>query len=136
MLACKEFDYPAVGIDMLPIATYVAGIKLLDWPDLDCLTVAVDRLMAATKKSPSSAFPDVKIVDRAFPKDVQQDILFYKEEIRKFDNPTRDFLMLGLLSILEEVSFTSKDGQFLRLVEKRIPKVKDALRRHRVPSKS
>jgi site-specific DNA-methyltransferase (cytosine-N4-specific) len=36
--------------------------------------------------------------------------------------------MLGLLSILEDVSSTSKDGQFLRLVEKDIPPVRDALR--------
>ncbi len=129
LLACKEFNYPAVGMDILPIAAYVASTKLLDWEDLDLLIAAVDRLMSSQKRKPSTSFPEVKIVNLAFPKEVQQDILFYKEEVLKFDPPVRDFLMLGLLSILEQVSFTSKDGQFLRLVERRIPPVKDALRR-------
>jgi site-specific DNA-methyltransferase (cytosine-N4-specific) len=54
--------------------------------------------------------------------------LFFKEQIETYDQPMRDFLMLGLLSILEDVSSTSKDGQFLRLVEKELPPVRDALR--------
>ncbi|MFQ5706914.1 MAG: hypothetical protein ACE5HO_05655 [bacterium] len=55
--------------------------------------------------------------------------MFYKEAIQEFDPPGRDFLMLGLLSILEQISYTSKDGQFLRLVKKNIPPVKNVLRR-------
>ena len=42
----------------------------------------------------------------------------------------REFLLLGLLSILEKVSYTSKDGQFLRLKpEKNIPPIRATLAR-------
>jgi DNA modification methylase len=129
LLACKEYGYPAVGLEILPIAVYVAKIKLLDWPDLHMLSQNVEELFKKKIDKPKSQFPDVRIIAKAFPRDVQNQILFYKEAIQEFDSPVRDFLMLGLISILEQISYTSKDGQFLRLVEKEIPPVKNVLRR-------
>lgn len=128
LLACKESGYPAVGTDILPIAVYVAQVKLQDWENLDVLIDAVNKLLNTPQRPPKSYLPNVKIIKLAFPLHVQEEILFFKEEIEKFPKPIRDFLMLGLMSILEQVSFTSKDGQFLRLVERRIPPVKDVLR--------
>ena len=128
LLACKEYGRTAVGIDILPIAAYVARIKLQDWPNLDVLVGAVDDLLSRPVRSPRSRFPDLRIIELAFDPQTRDDILFFKEEIDTFQEPVRDFLMLGLLSILERVSCTSKDGQFLRLVERPIPVVRDALR--------
>ncbi|MBM4039249.1 MAG: site-specific DNA-methyltransferase [Planctomycetes bacterium] len=128
LLACKEFGRNAIGLDILPVAVYVANVKLCDWPNLDILVSAVDGLLSRPRSDPTSSFPDLRIVELAFDPQTKNDILFYKEEIEKVEEPVRGFLMLGLLSILERVSRTSKDGQFLRLVERRIPPVKDALR--------
>jgi len=131
LLACKEFGVHAVGFDMLPVAVKIAQIKLMEWGNIDELIKAVDRLMSLSRRKPKTRFPDVAIVNKAFPQHVQDDLLFYKEAIEKVRQPVRDFLMLGLISILEEVSYTSKDGQFLRLVDRQIRPVKDALR-HRL----
>lgn len=128
LLTCKELGIRAAGIDVLPTSAFVAKVKLFDWPDLDELLRAVQRLMDARFHEPSITWPNVRIINLAFTQDVQAQILFFKEEIEKFKPPIRDFLMLGLLSIIETVSRTSKDGQFLRLVEKLIPPVRDALR--------
>jgi hypothetical protein len=128
LLTCKEFGIRAAGIDVLPTSAFVARVKLFDWADLDELLRAVQRLMDIPFHQPSISWPNVRIINLAFTPDVQTQILFFKEEIGKLRPPIRDFLMLGLLSILETVSRTSKDGQFLRLVEKRIPPVRDALR--------
>lgn len=128
LLACKELGISAAGIDVLPTSAFVARAKLRDWPDLDRLLRGVQQLMDVPFREPRLAWPDVRIINLAFTPDVQRQILFFKEEIDKFSLPLRDFLMLGLLSILESVSRTSKDGQFLRLVEKSIPPVRDALR--------
>jgi site-specific DNA-methyltransferase (cytosine-N4-specific) len=128
LLACKELGYPAVGIDILPIAVYVAQVKLQNWRSLDALIDGVNRLLSTPRHPPKTHFPNVKIIKHAFPLHVQEEILFFKEEIEKFPKPVCDFLMLGLISILEKVSFTSKDGQFLRLVSRSIPPVKDVLR--------
>lgn len=128
LLTCKELGIPAAGIDILPTSVFVAGVKLRDWDDLDELLAAVQRLMNAPYHEPKSKWPDVRIINLAFTADVQGQILFFKEQIEQFGSPIQDFLMVGLLSILEKVSRTSKDGQFLRLVEKSIPPVRDALR--------
>jgi site-specific DNA-methyltransferase (cytosine-N4-specific) len=128
LLTCKELGIAAAGIDVLPTSVFVASVKLHDWDDLDELLAAVQRLMNVPYRKPKSNWPDVRIINLAFTPNVQKEVLFFKEQIERFPNPTRDFLMVGLLSILETVSRTSKDGQFLRLVEKQIPPVRDALR--------
>ncbi len=128
LLACKEFGRKAIGLDILPVAVYVANVKLCDWPNLDVLVSAVEALLTRPRGNPTSTFPDLRIVDLAFDPQTKSDILFYKEAIETYEEPVRGFLMLGLVSILERVSSTSKDGQFLRLVERPIPPVKDALR--------
>lgn len=128
LLTCKELGISAAGLDVLPTSVFVASVKLRDWENLDELLAAVQRLMNAPYREPKSKWPDVRIINLAFTPDVQKQILFFKEQIERFESPVRDFLMVGLLSILETVSRTSKDGQFLRLVEKHIPPVRDALR--------
>lgn len=128
LLAGKEFGINGVGIDILPTSVFVAKAKLADWPDIEALLKTVQKLMATPFREPKIIFPDVRIINLAFTKRVQRELLFFKEEIEAYPEPVRDFLMLGLLSILENVSSTSKDGQFLRLVEKNIPPVRDALR--------
>ena len=128
LLACKESGYKAVGLDILPVAVFVAKVKLQDRPDLPLLHNAIEALFEKKYKQPTLSFPKVAIIDKAFPKKVQDEILFYKECISEFKKPLQDFLMLGLISILEQVSYTSKDGQFLRLVDRNIPPVKKTLR--------
>jgi site-specific DNA-methyltransferase (cytosine-N4-specific) len=128
LLAGNEFGIHGVGIDMLPTSVFVAQAKLTEWPDIDLLLRATQKLTSTPFREPTSSFPDVRIINLAFTKETQRELLFFKEEIESFEQPVRHFLMLGLLSILESVSSTSKDGQFLRLVEKIIPPVRDALR--------
>jgi len=129
LLACKEFGYKAVGLDALPLAVFVARVKLQDWSDLGLLEKAVNSLVRERIRKPTISFPNISIIDKAFPKYIQEEILFYKEKILEYEQPVQDFLMLGLISILEYVSYTSKDGQFLRIVRKDLPSVKEALQR-------
>jgi SAM-dependent methyltransferase len=128
LLTAKEFGIHGVGIDMLPTAVFVAKAKLADWDDIDALLQSALKLTSAPYHEPKSSLPNVRIIDLAFTKETQQQLLFFKEQIETYAQPVRDFLMLGLMSILEDVSHTSKDGQFLRLVEKELPPVRDALR--------
>ena len=128
LLTAKEFGIHGLGIDMLSTAVFVTKAKLTEWANIDDLLQSALKLTSARLREPKSSLPDVRIINLAFTKETQKEILFFKEEIEKFVQPHRDFLMLGLLSILEDVSSTSKDGQFLRLVEKELPPVRDALR--------
>ncbi len=128
LLTCKELGLRSIGFDVLSISVFVASVKLTDWLDLDTLLAATDKLLSIPFRPPRTSLPDVRIIHLAFRKETQAQLLFYREEIEKFEPLVRDFLMLGLLSILESVSSTSKDGQFLRLVKRNIRPVKDTLR--------
>jgi hypothetical protein len=129
LMAGRELFLSGVGIDILATSVFVARTKLLNWPDLDLLWHSVEKLLSTAFREPKSTFPiDVRIIGLAFTRQTQKELLFFKEEIEKLDQPVSDFLLLGLLSILESVSSTSKDGQFLRLIEKKIPPVREALR--------
>jgi DNA modification methylase len=127
LVACKEMGLTAIGTDMLPVAVFISQIKIKDWPNDGVLSRAVQKLLDIPFRTPSFALPQIRIINLAFPAEVQEQIMFFKEQIDSFERPVRDFLLLGLLSILESVSLTSKDGQFLRLVDKPIPNVRDAL---------
>src|SRR5664280_847864 len=98
LLAGKEFGIHGVGIDILPTSVFVAKAKLTDWPDIEVLLKTVQKLMATPFRVPKKIFPDVRIINLAFTKQVQRELLFFKEEIEAYPEPVRDFLMLGLLS--------------------------------------
>lgn len=132
VLTCKQNGYNSTAVDILPIAVFVATVKLRNRADynLEKLEIAIQNLLNVQYKEPKSKLPDIPIIHKAFPANTQKELLFFKEEILKVeDSKIRDFLLLGLLSMLVEVSFTSKDGQYLRLVEKTIPPVNTVLKR-------
>lgn len=123
LLACQDLGYLALGCDIMPIAVFVTKVKLLHSEyDLKALEDGIDRLLAREYQPTGAAWPKVRIVDLAFTKETQDKILFYRHHIQNVAEPSvRDFLMMGLLCSLEPASYTSKDGQFLRLI-KREPK--------------
>ena len=108
LLAGKEFGIQGVGIDILPTSVFVASTKLTNWRDIDLLLKSVQKLVATPFREPESTFPDVRIINLAFTQKTQRELLFFKEEIETYPQPVRDFLLLGLLSILETVSSTSE----------------------------
>lgn len=131
-LVAKQMGFGTWGIDILPVAVFVAQVKLrgLEAYDLGLLRSEIDRLLTTPFHPPSLSAPqDVRIIRLAYDPDTLEQILFFKEEIQQIeDEPTREFLLLGLTSILEKVSYTSKDGQYLRLrKDRKIPAVRDVL---------
>lgn len=129
LLASKDLGYSAIGTDVLPISVFVSRAKLCDSYDLHRVRAAIDEIGQAVPIDSLSRYPNVPIVDKAIDDDAQKDLLFYRDKIRRFESPTRDLFLLALVSIIEEVSHASKDGQFLRLVKKDIPPVRTALLR-------
>ena len=132
-LVAKQMGFGAWGIDILPVAVFVAQVKLRgpEIYDLARLRSEIDRLLAVPFHPSSLSAPQgVRIIRLAYKPETLEQILFLKEEIQQIDDgPIREFLLLGLMSTLESVSYTSKDGQYLRLrKDKKIPDVRDVLR--------
>lgn len=123
LLACQGLGNPAIGVDVMPLSVFVTRVKLSARElSPERLEGAVHRVLNAPYRPPAGKWPDVNIVDLAFDPGAREHLLFFRERILETEEPPiRDFLMLALLAMLEEASFTSKDGQFLRIV-KRKPK--------------
>ncbi|MDA8187438.1 MAG: hypothetical protein M0T85_04785 [Dehalococcoidales bacterium] len=120
LLACQYMGYPALGIDIMPIAIFIAKVKLAHFAyDIPALEKATEQLLSREYTPTGKSWPKVQIVDLAFSREVQDKLLFYRDRIQEFDDHlVRDFLMLALLASVEEASATSKDGQFLRIVDR------------------
>ncbi len=130
LLACQQLGYKSVGTEVMPISVYVSKVKVRTDYSLDALAEGTQRVLDAPYSTGNRKLPQVKIIALAFSPQVQDELAFYRDTITGLSGvseSTRDFLLLGLLSILEEVSSTSKDGQFLRLVQRHIPPVRDTL---------
>lgn len=132
LVVAQQRGYNAWGIDILPVAVFVSRVKLRQAGEynLDQLEDAIEHLKQVSFRSPTLIAPqDVRIIQLAYKPDVLEQILFFKEQIQQVESTViREFLLLGLMAILEKVSYTSKDGQYLRLKrDKQIPSVRRVL---------
>ena len=57
---------------------------------------------------------ELRITKDAYPKETRESIEKYNAYIESCNEPYRNLLEVALLSILEDISFTRKDGQYLR----------------------
>jgi len=130
LLASKELGIPVRGIDILPLSVFISNTKLLRYDEYNVKTAIneiknffkennTDYRINKTKKELLMKFIREDILDK---------ILYIREWIETKDNKeTRYFLLSALLSILEEISYTRKDGGFPRILkEKKIPDLKSA----------
>jgi len=119
LLACQQLGYPAIGVDILPIAVFASKVKLYTKYDPNELRRTISEILSKPFCATGKSFPKIRIINLALPQEAQEKLLFYREQILSIQDPQIcDFLMLGLLASTEEASYTSKDGQFLRLVER------------------
>ncbi len=119
---------PSVGLDRLPVAAFVAQTL----PQFSCLergqiARTYERLLAGVAEQPPAHIADdVRIIPLAFPARTLTRLRQWYTAISGLQQPLRDIFRLLFYAILEETSFTSKDGQFLRLTRSRRPAQPDA----------
>jgi hypothetical protein len=86
--------------------------------DLEKFDYEVDRLLRLSLLHPSKnnySFPHLKITANAFPDSTEKSLRAFMEFLDRInDENVRYLLWFAALSILEDVSFTRKDGQYLR----------------------
>ena len=110
----------ATGIEIMPVGALVGGgiAQAANGARSDALESAASALLAALESDGGAddfAFPHVRITESAFPPETEIAIAKARKFIRAMDDSTeRDLLDLACMTILEEVSYTRKDGQYLR----------------------
>ena len=128
LLASKEMGIPVQGIDILPLSVFISNAKLLRYNERHIETAIneIENLLEENNTDYRINKTKKELLIKFFHEDILDKILFIMEWIeRKDDKETRYFLLTALLSILEDVSYTRKDGGFLRILkEKEIPDLK------------
>jgi len=123
LLAASCRGIPAVGTDRLPVAVFIAGTLPLFFQvrpgELTAIFEHLRRVVPATEPAPVAM--DVAIMGVAFPGDTLLTLRRWKAAIDRLESPFREVFLLLFFSVLEPCSYTSKDGQFLRLRREKRP---------------
>jgi DNA repair protein RadC len=115
--ACVR-QWHATGIELLPVGTQALKARLLaDAVDLTAFDRTLDRLRGVnwTNGNSPQDFPHLRITKDAFSPTTEKHISFYLKFADGIEDRDVAFLFrFACMSVLEDVSFTRKDGQYLR----------------------
>ena len=111
----------ATGIEIIPVGVMTGHAIALAANGLrrEVFGVAAQSLLryvdSGGEADPRHAFSHVRITESAFPAETEKGLAKAREYISGVDSPdVRAMLNLACMSVLESVSYTRKDGQYLR----------------------
>lgn len=117
LLVAKSLGISAVGIELLPVCHLAWDAKSFVYEyNVGELRRVYGLISEVEPTKAKGRFPHLVITESAFPATTENDLMFYTEwfEGLNLSAETKTLLRLILASILEEVSYTRKDGQYLR----------------------
>lgn len=113
LLGCK-----ATGIELLPLGQKIIEARSeAHFQDIQEYQRPLERIIKETpweNVNPKLSMNELRITKDAYPKETKESIEKFNSYIESCNEPYRNLLELALLSVLEDVSFTRKDGQYLR----------------------
>ena len=119
-LVATGANLDATGIEIMPVGLLTA--KAVSHAANGLVQSEFEKagqdLLARLKNprtNPNYRFQHVTITEKAFPEQTEDDIAKAREFISEYaQDDVREVLKFACMSVLEEVSYTSKDGQYLR----------------------
>ncbi len=120
-LAAAGRGLKATGIEIMPVGV-LAGNAIaiaangLSRKDFKAASRSLLTHVASSERAdPKYAFRHVRITESAFPAETEKGLAKARQYINDVDDPDiKAMLDLACMSVLESVSFTRKDGQYLR----------------------
>lgn len=127
LLEAKMWGINAVGIELLPHChlAWEAKSRAYDY-DLDELRFVRGLIERTSPPQTSTTFPHLTITETAFPAQDEKDLMAYTHWFETLDISWNAKLLCQLIltGLLEEISYTRKDGQYLRW-DSRATKIQD-----------
>jgi len=117
-LVAKLQGLNAIGYDILPMTAIAVNAKqaVFDYKtqELSDLISELERITMPANYS--NRTPSLNITEGAYSDETQREIAFYTEwnAASAYSSMAKNLVTLCLLNSLEKVSFTAKDGQYLR----------------------
>jgi len=117
LFAASELECNATGIELLPVGIFAVEAReaseKIEYKKLNSIKVKlwdeVDKI-----KSPEAHIKHIRITNGAFPEETENDLNKFLTYIEKLEHNYATILRFAAFAILEEISFTRKDGQYLR----------------------
>ena len=114
--------WESVGIEILPVGVRAAnGLLAAADADRESFRQKADELLECVAMAEANGhrgqdrFPHIRITEKAFPPDSENGIAAAREHLRLEPlGPETRLMELAAMSALEDASWTSKDGQYLR----------------------
>ncbi len=118
LFAASSQGISADGIELLPIGQEIIRARLLSERELtsDDITT-IERWITFRpwqKCSDRVPFSTIRITENAYPPEAVEAIERYRGALQQESEKIQAILRLALLCILEDISYTRKDGQYLR----------------------
>ena len=119
-LTVSSMGMVGTGIEIMPIGNLsaraiVAASNGLPHADYMQASNSLIDALSCNSYDDGLLFPHLPITERAFPEQTEGDLAKARKFIAGMADPSLQTLMtLACVSVLEEVSYTRKDGQFLR----------------------
>lgn len=123
LLTCKELGINARGYDVLPFSVFLSNVKVSDYDmrEVERQLNALVKVNSEPRGLHLGELPDIPLVKKAFGPEMEKRLLRLKHDIDGIRSQNvRSLLTLGFLNILESVSNTSKNGGFLRIVQRNV----------------
>jgi DNA modification methylase len=118
LFASSGVGWSAVGIELLPIGQRIMETKLMIERGIGSADMAtLSRWISKapwTKAPPGEPLPEFRITKGAYPQETAESMSRFISAIENENEAVRAILFFALLCILESISFTRKDGQYLR----------------------
>lgn len=118
LFAASEIGAPSEGIELLPIGQQIIKTRKLLESDFSVEDFAalnrwiIDRPWK--KQSRRTPLPELRITKGAYPDEAKKSIELFMTASGQENERVRSVLIFALLCVLESVSYTRKDGQYLR----------------------
>ncbi len=117
LFAASEYGCISTGIELLPVGVYVMRMRnTLEKINFTKIQKQLENLWEDIKniESPQKFITHIPITRGAFPEETEEMLNRYLTYANKQNNAAKDFLKFVAFTVLEEISFTRKDGQYLR----------------------
>jgi DNA modification methylase len=118
LFAANEAGLDAEGIELLPIGQQLIATRHLVETEFTNSDVSVLERWAKRAPwkgvEPPAAVPELRITKGAYPRDTLAGIGSYLAALESAPPRVRPVLRFALLCVLESISYTRKDGQYLR----------------------
>jgi len=118
LFACSALGYDAEGIEVLPVGQKIIEANIIARSQYkDTIITRISHWISNdiwNRNGKFKEFEVLRITDGAYPKEADLKIKRYLRELDNEKPEVRGILLFALLCVLESISYTRKDGQYLR----------------------